>query len=102
MNDVDINEINKASKATRDGKQFNFFICQTCDPDGKKEYSFEEIVQHLADVHGIDTKTQKCKREMLMHLDGRDWYQSNYRLDFGRGVILINYVRNNRSKAERW
>ena len=98
----DMDAINNASKATRDGKQFDVFICETCDPEGKVEYSRVQVGSHLLDVHGIDIKIVKCRRDMLMHLDGRDWYQSNYRYDFGSGVTLINYTRNKRGKGEGW
>ena len=99
--DIDIDSIQKQAKATKTGNNFDIFTCQTCDPDGVTEYTRGQVNVHLQETHGIDTKTTQAKREMLMHLDGRDWYQSNYRWVFGE-VVLINYTRNKRGKAERW
>ena len=67
--------------------------CETCETE---EMSVAEIAIHVTDVHKIDVCTQKFVRTLLMHLDGRDYYGSTYRMTAGE-LSLVNCVRTARS-----
>jgi len=59
------------------------FKCITCDQilDGSKT-----AIDHLKIVHAIDSP--KGTKQMILHMDGRDWYQSNYLWLFGEIEML--------------
>jgi len=56
----------------------NNFVCRTCDPTGKTVYTQTEFTQHLREAHKIDPVKMKARRQMMMHLDGSYWFQSQY------------------------
>lgn len=88
----------EALQVVKDNRaQFNAWWCETCG-DGK-EYSQPEIVAHLKDAHGVDAATTKGTKQMVMHLDGRSWFQTNYAVTIA-GVRLSNVVRCKRAKDD--
>lgn len=68
--------------------------------EGDPEFHHKPMMQHLKEVHGIDPKIARCSREMIMHLDGRNWFQSNYKWIID-GKKFINFVRIKRNKNTR-
>lgn len=76
-------------------KTANVFICQTCS--NGKEYTPEEIVIHLQEVHHIDAK-KPTKREPIMFSDGPDFYKQTYKWFFPR-VVLLQKVTGKRGEA---
>jgi len=79
-------------------RYYNIYKCITCD-DGK-EYSQSEIQKHLKEVHRIDPAKVKGTKEMVMHMDSRDWYASEYKIKI-RNVELKNETCDKRSKESR-
>lgn len=69
------------------------FTCQTCNSEAMQ---FGEIRKHLVDVHQSDGKGTK---QMISHMDGRDWYGSVYRWAFG-DVIVIESITAEREKDD--
>ena len=61
----------------------------------------KDVIEHLKIVHSLTD--MKGSRQMVMHLDGRGWYQSSYRCEIG-GVVLMNYVQylRNRNDSMRY
>ena len=58
-----------------------------------------DLTKHLAEAHNIDTKTQKFNRQMLMHLDGRDWFSSTYSWSC-EAVTFQEYTKLKRGKND--
>jgi hypothetical protein len=76
---------------------FDVWFCQECE--GTPQFERAEMMRHLKDVHQIDPTTAKGTRRMIMHLDGRDWFQSNYEWEIN-GMKFSNQVRCERSKND--
>ena len=87
-----------AKQLQNKGSSFNMWKCLECD--GEPEFYHDEMMKHFREVHQIEPKTAKGTRQMTMHLDGRDWYQSNYEIDID-GKKFMNFVRNKRNKHTR-
>lgn len=79
-------------------KSFNIWKCLECE--GNPEFEHADMMKHMREVHQIEPKTAKGTKKMTMHLDGKDWYQSNYEIEID-GKKLINFVRNKRNKNTR-
>ena len=77
-------------------KNINNFICN-CSPGVMNQKQFME---HLKTVHNIDGENIKGTRKMIMHMDGRDWYSSEYLWTLESGVIFTQYCKNKRSKND--
>lgn len=86
----------KAAKGSRT------FFCETCKPkDGSEpEMDVEALKVHMQTVHGVDVLATQGTREMLMHMDGRDFYQSNFRWTVG-GVIFTEIDWQPRRGADK-
>lgn len=67
-------------------EEFNLWRCEAC---GLNDLSFEAVKDHLFGVHGIDVQKTPCDRQMIMHMDGRDFYSSTYKVTIA-GVVLFN------------
>lgn len=79
--------------------EFNVFQCEGCKE--QPQFDAKDLAGHLKEVHGLDVKHVRNKKTMVMHLDGRDFYQSNYRFDLiDAGFSLFQYVRNKRRKDD--
>lgn len=72
-------------------ENIHYFVCSTCN-DGLQMTQIQ-AVEHLKSEHNA-TET-KGNRQMTLHLDGRDWYQSNYQWTIG-DVQLLEVCRNKR------
>ncbi len=97
MNDPEFETLLEKSKSKLPGDSFDIWKCMSC-PD-QPELSQGGMREHLQSVHSIDASTTKGTRQMLMHLDGRTWYQTNYQFDI-EGVTLINFCRQRRSRRD--
>jgi hypothetical protein len=76
------------------------FFCETCKQGDGKGMDLSEMKKHLLIIHKIDVTKTKGTEEMLFHLDGTDFYQSNYKLTFD-GVEMTEVSWNPRSKADK-
>lgn len=97
MSDPEFDALLEKSKSTIPGENFDIWKCMACD--GEPEFSQGAMREHLASVHGIDARTTQGTRKMLMHMDGRNWFQTNYQFDI-KGVTLINFCRQRRSRRD--
>jgi hypothetical protein len=77
---------------------FNRYQCLVCE--GHPQFEHVEMMKHIQEVHQIDPKATKFSRRMTMHLDGRDWYQSNYEWQHG-DLVFAQYARNPRNKKTK-
>lgn len=60
----------------------------------------EAMREHLKSVHGIDASQTKCERQMVSHLDGRDWFSTTYRNVFPDGTVIMSSVVSKRAKDD--
>lgn len=82
----------KQKKASRD------FFCETCKQ--KDPMTLDVMKEHFETVHQIDVTKTKGTRQMVMHLNEANFYQSNYKWTFGT-VEMTEVACNTRSKADR-
>ncbi len=87
-----------ADELQKTSLSFNRWKCLECK--GEPEFEHADMMKHMQDVHQIDTKNAKGTKQMSMHLDGRDWYQTNYNVEIN-GMKFLNLVRNKRNKRTR-
>lgn len=74
---------------------FDHWQCETCQTDAMER---EPMFAHLREVHDIDAENTSASMNMTMHLDGRDWYQTNYAISLLDGrVNLSRFIRNERN-----
>lgn len=71
------------------GNNITVWVC--CDTT----FTQAEIVEHLKTVHNVEQPIQG-KRRMVQHLDGREWFQSNYEWTVG-DLVLRQNVRMERA-----
>jgi hypothetical protein len=73
------------------------FKCVTCDLDLTDR---KAAVEHLKVVHQIENP--HGNRQMVMHLDGEKFFQTNYEWTFGE-VKLMEFCYNERTaKTMMW
>jgi hypothetical protein len=72
----------------------NKFICTTNGCDATV-MDFDQMVEHLKTVHGVDIETVKGIKRMIMHLDGREWFETRYSWVIGE-ITLEQQVRHQR------
>lgn len=70
----------------------NIFVC--CE----KEFTPKEVIEHLEKEHGIAKGTEGT-RSMTLHIDGKDFYSSQYVWQFGN-LKLTQIVREPRSNGD--
>lgn len=61
-------------------------------------FSQPEIVEHLKAAHNIEMPIEG-KRRMTMHLDGQEFFQSNYEWTVG-DLVLHQSVRTERAEDD--
>ena len=81
----------QAADAEVDG--YDIFKCLSCADT--PEFDFIAMKDHLHNVHQIDTDTTPMSVQMTMHMDGRTWSSSDYRLEIG-DVSLARSIRTPR------
>lgn len=74
----------------------NTWKCCSCS---EAEFQHAEMMMHLKDVHGIDPKTAKGNRRMLMHMDGDTWFSWQYEWTIG-DIKAIQHTISPRSKDD--
>lgn len=60
----------------KERKYGSFWTCLACKEN--PDFEHKAMMTHIKDVHGIDPKNTKASRRMLMHIDGSDFYSSQY------------------------
>jgi hypothetical protein len=56
------------------------WYCSTCDAT----FNHEDMMKHIKEVHGIDVKTTKGNRRMKLHVDGADFFASEYEWEINK------------------
>jgi hypothetical protein len=81
-------------------KPCNVCICQSCADS--PEFEHAAMLEHLKTVHGVDLKTAKFERSMLMHIDADKWYEWQWQWTEQKpeGVKFQQLVREMRSKDD--
>lgn len=85
---------------TAENHNSTIFVCQFCD--GQTE-SFADFLAHVTTAHDItEAQVRASKGEMTMHMDARDWHQTDhaFALEDGRPLVLRS-VRVARRGADR-
>ena len=70
----------------------NVWTC--CD----HQFTQQEIVEHLKVAHNVPSPIEG-KRRMTMHLDGQEFFQSNYEWTVG-DLVLHQSVRTERAEDD--
>ncbi len=78
-------------------KEFHICICQTCEDH--PEISWNDFMEHCQQKHGV-TKNSEGKKEMLMHLDGSDFYEWWYNCKFDDKVVFTEIQRSKRTRED--
>jgi hypothetical protein len=68
----------RQAQLTSDGNEHHIWQCDRCEGFPQWETA-RGFVDHLVAAHGM-TEPIQVRREMLAHLDARDWFQTNYAL----------------------
>ena len=79
-------------------KNFNYFKCAECKD--AQEMEVEQLKKHLTEVHNIDLENTKMRSQLVMHVDGQDWYSSQNKITFETGLIIHQFCKNKRSKND--
>ncbi len=71
----------------------------SCVEHPEQAMSFDEMLVHAKDVHGLDLKGKKCRKKMIMHLDCADSYHSTYEIECD-GLKMTYATSNPRNKGD--
>jgi len=63
-------------------------------------FDHDKFMVRLKEVHGIDPKTIRGTKKMIVHLDGDTWFASTYEWEIG-GKKFTQNTRNNRRGMNR-
>jgi hypothetical protein len=66
---------------TEQRKFGTFWKCLSCKDE--PEFEHDGMMKHLKETHGIDPKTTKGTKKMLMHMDGDTWFSWDYEWEIG-------------------
>ncbi len=86
--------MSERKKQKKEVSEFNLWSCQSCDA----AIEAAKVNEHLENVHGI--KEMKGRKQMLCHMDGADWFQSDYEYTIG-DVKLNQSIRCKRNEEDR-
>lgn len=91
----------KASKAEAAAQlkknPVNNFICTTCEKS--QVMTFDEFAKHALEVHKLEIKGAKAKKQMIAHMDGDYWFSSTYEWTLEQGLKFTQYTMLARSKS---
>lgn len=73
------------------------FTCTTCADS--KMVPFDEFKAHLMEVHHCSADI-KGNREMILHMDGADWFASTYKWALENGVTFTEFQQSPRRKND--
>lgn len=79
-------------------KEYNLYKCLSCESQPTFDHS--NMMKHLTEKHGINTKNKKGKREPIMHMDGIDFYIWHYKWTVD-GVAFLQKTCNKRRRSMR-
>ena len=74
--------------------------CETC---GSQQMSYAEMKEHLKTAHAMNVDGLKGKRQMLMHMDARDWFSFRWQWTFetlNGPITVLNETVSPRAKND--
>lgn len=80
------------------GDEYHVCICQACEDHF--EAPWKEFMEHCQKVHGV-VKNEEGTREMLMHLDGKNFFEWRYTCKFGDKVTFLECNRQKRRGLDK-
>ena len=80
-------------------RDVNVYKCMACKGDPAFD-GFPAIKAHLLDVHKLDSAGMKANKQLLMHMDGLDYYISEYKITLENGIELRNRVETMRDEDD--
>jgi pyrroloquinoline quinone (PQQ) biosynthesis protein C len=85
---------------SKEVKPVNAWWCETCKSE---EMNHAQMLAHLKEKHGLETKGLQCHKKMLMHMDGDTWFSSKYEVTIANGtdgILLTNETVSPRAKDD--
>lgn len=73
------------------------WYCETCDVDLAIR---QDVIEHLKSAHGETSDNPSGVREMVSHLDGRDYYSGSFRWTFTNGAVLLQSYWHERAEDD--
>jgi hypothetical protein len=71
------------------------FICESCNLEIENQ---KLLIKHLKSIHKTDT-SKPMKREMISHIDGKDWFGGNNRWTTQEGIKFVeSYILKRRKR----
>ncbi len=89
-----------AKKKKEQIRPYNSWWCVNCATS--EEMTLDQYMAHLRDIHNVDTNGLKCRKSMLMHLDGDTWFSWKYDVTVladGQELKAINETRDLRKSS---
>lgn len=78
----------------------NVFQCGHPDCKDKDAVVLEEFKHHAFSVHGLKSDQFKGRKQMVMHLDGAQYFQSTYKWTLDSGLEFHQLVKCARAKDD--
>ncbi len=78
----------------------NIFQCGHADCRKLDAMVFEEFKHHAFAVHGLKSDQFKGKKQMMMHMDGAQWYSSTYEWTLDSGLKFHQFCKMARAKDD--
>jgi len=78
----------------------NVFQCGHPDCKDKDSMVLEEFKHHAFSVHGLKADQFKGKKQMVMHLDGYQWYAYTYEWTLDSGLKFHQFIKMARKKDD--
>lgn len=78
----------------------NLFACGHKDCEKLEPMGFEEFKHHLFNAHKLKHDQLKGKKQMMMHMDGNQWYSFNYKWTLEAGLEFSQFTKYARDKDD--
>lgn len=76
----------------------HLFRCGECKEANEME--FKEFKEHLLSVHTLKADQLKGKKQMVLHMDGAQWYSSTYEWTLEVGLKFTEFFQKARAKDD--
>lgn len=93
-------EMTEAKEEELRKNPINLFACGHPDCKKKDSMVFEEFKHHLFSIHGLKSDQLQGKKQMMMHMDGAQWYSYNYEWTLNSGLKFNQFTKQARAKDD--
>lgn len=76
------------------------FTCGHSDCKKLDSMVFQEFKHHLFEVHNLKSDQLKGKKQMMMHMDGQQWFSSQYEWALETGLKFYEFTKMARAKDD--